>query len=492
MRRRTEIRTGKFDRASAHGMTFDEAWATGKVGVLRNWFRDNTGPTIPLTKHFVGDFEVADQTDADDLVGTRVVGRLRLTGSGTSETPLELHDFEVAWDGSGTGANLVETVNGEDHIHLTDFRLNGNYGNISYGLTGTTFSEGITAERGEIVRMGGDGLRTHKNSTYRHMYIHDFREWNVTRDGVYDANGSQSLYPHTDGVQVIRSGNTVEQSWIENTDATNATSGLIVKPDADEAITAFTFDKNLIDGGGVPFYVDNSASNIDSPGTNGQPTGLVFTNLRVGRNFREGRVWRHDEVPSSSFTKTDIVWADDGTPVPAVFVDGFNRANENLEANAFWNRISGAAGALTVDTNQVRSTATAQSTFLLDEGIVSPTNHFVETDWKSGTTTGWMLARYVDENNYVGMQILASVPTLYTRVGGTFTVRVSSGSSLSAGDKVRIEAFGQEIRLWHKGILRGTYTMGTGVLTSGRVGLQARTTVANPMTDNFIAGDLME
>jgi hypothetical protein len=472
---------GEWDGAPAQSLTFTQAFASSSA-ILRNWFEINTGPTVPLTTVVTGTQTITTQGQADALVGKLVRGRVVISAS-----DLELQDFGVEWDGSGTGVLLVEATDGVDNVHLHHFLIDGKYGNISYGLGGTTFSETWLVENGEIRGCGGDGVRTFKNSTYKQLYVHSFRDWNEANDGVYDPNGSQSLFPHTDAIQTIRSGNTVTECWLENTRATNATSGCIVKSDTDEQITSFTMTKCYVDGGGVPFYIDNANADIDNPGTHGQPIGLVFTDILVGRNHREARVWRHSEVPSSSFTKTNILYADTRTAVPEVFVDGFNRANENLEANAFWNRISGAAGALTVDTNRVRSTATAQSTFLIDDGIISNTNHAVETDWRSSTTTGWMLARYVDENNYVGMQILAAAPVLYTRIGGTFTVRVTSATSLTAGDKVRIECFGQEIRLWHKGVLRGTYTMDPGVLTSGRVGIQARTTIANPMTDNFLA-----
>jgi hypothetical protein len=471
---------GSYGGRPAQGLTFDQAFAS-TPSVLENWFQLNTGPRVALTTVLTGTQTITTQGQADALVGKLVRGKVVISAS-----DLDLADFGVEWDGSGTGVLLIEATDGVDNVHLHHFLADGKYGNISYGVGGTTFSENWLVENGEIRAMGGDGIRTFKNSTYKQMYLHTFRSWNEAVDGVFDPNGSQSLFPHTDGVQTIRSGNTVTECWIENTTATNATSACIVKSDTDEQITSFTMTKCYINGGGVVFYIDNANSDIDSPGTFLQPIGLVFSNIRVGRDYRD-TVWRHSEVPSTSFTKTNILYADTGTAVPAVFVDDFNRANENLEANAFWNRISGAAGALTVDTNRVRSTATAQSTFLLDDGIISNTNHAVETDWRSGTTTGWMLARYVDENNYVGMQILASIPTLYKRVAGTFTSYTPGVTSITAGDKVRIECFGQEIRLYHKGILRTTATLGAGELTSGRVGLQARTTIANPMTDNFLA-----
>jgi hypothetical protein len=469
----------------AAGMTFAQAFAAS-TDALRNWFELNVGPRVPIVSTVNGDVAINSQADADALVGKLVQGRILIYAD-----DIDLGDFAVEWDRTGTGANLVQTIDGANGAHIHHFLLDGKMGNISYGLLGTSYSEDLLVEAGEIRGMGGDAIRTHKNSTYRHLYCHSFRDWQTARDGTFDPNGSQALFPHTDGLQNLRSGNTVEECWIENTKADNATSGVIVKSDADEQITSFAMRRCYVDGGGVPIYIDNQNSDIDSPGANGQPTGVVLEDILVGRQHREARAIRHDEVPSSSITKTNVRYADNGAAVEALFVDGFNRANENLEAGNY-DRMSGVAGQLAVSSNQVRSVSiAAQGTYLLKTAAgVSLGDHFVEADWKSGTTTGWLIARYVDENNYVGMQILASVPTLYKRVAGTFTVLGGGATSLSAGDKIRIECRGQQVKLIHKGVLRVTATLGAGELTSGRVGMQSRTTVANPMCDNFAAGTL--
>jgi hypothetical protein len=87
------------------------------------------------------------------------------------------------------------------------------------------------------------------------------------------------------------------------------------------------------------------------------------------------------------------------------------------------------------------------------------------------------------------MQILALKPALYTRIGGTFS-QVSAPADVVVGDNIRIECDEQTIRLYHKGVLVVTRTLAAGILTSGRVGIQARTTIANPLLDNFAAGTL--
>lgn len=466
----------------AEGLTYEEAFAA-PVEVLRNWFELNTGPRIPLVQQ-VGNVVIASQEDADALSGVMVIGTVTITANIE-----ELCDFGVRWDGSGTGKNLLQTSGGASAGWVHHFVLDGGDGNISYGFVGTSYSENILCEYGEIKRMGGDGLRTHKNSTYQYLYIHDFRAWDADRDGPWNPSGDQSLYPHTDGIQCFRDGNIVSCCFIENTNASNSTAALTIKPDADEAIVNFGLSESYLDGGGVIFYVDNQNSNIDSPGANGQPTGLVFENLRVGRNSRDDQVWRHDEVPSTSFTKGEILYADNGEEVEGMFVEDFNRANEQLEASANWARQSGVVGALTVDTNRVRSTSTTQSTYLFDHtnNGISDQNYSVETRWRGGSTTGWLIGRYQDEANYVGVQVLALKPTLYLKTtAGGFVVLGASPDNVAAGDKFRLEFRGQEVKFYHKNVLRASYTLPEGTFVNGRSALQARSTLANPMTDNYI------
>jgi hypothetical protein len=471
---------------AVEAMTFDQAWATEDYPTIRKWFQLNTGPRVELTDVLVGDQTITTQGQADALVGKMIRGKVLIDANN-----LELQDFGVEWDGSGTGATLLQVLNGRTGVSVHHFLLDGKNGNISYGLSGTTYSTGLLCTNGEIKRMGGDGIRLFKNSTYRHMYVHSFRPWDEAVDGVFDPNGSQSLFPHTDALQVMRTGNLVEECFIENTDADNATGALTLIPDTDEAIAAFTMQKCYVDGGGNVLYVDNQNADIDNPGANGQPSGLVFNDLLIGRNFR-GDVWRHREVPSANFTKTNVRYADTGLPVEDHFIDDFNRANENVEASAAkWTRVSGVAGALAIDTNRVRINNITQSTYLVEASKpISLTDHYVEADWRStASSSGWLIARYVDESNYVGMQINALKPALYTKINNVFT-QVSAPDNVAAGDKIRIECEGQEIRLYHKGILRVTRTLDPGVLTSGRVGMQARTTLSSAMLDNFAAGTL--
>lgn len=173
-----------------------------------------------------------------------------------------------------------------------------------------------------------------------------------------------------------------------------------------------------------------------------------------------------------------------------VLADDFTRADANLEANANWQRVSGVAGALAVSSNRLASTSTTQSTYLIADALpVSRQDHFVEADWNGGSNTGWLIARYADENNYVGVQVLALVPTLYTRIGGTFTV-IGAGGAHVAGNRLRIECRRQQIRLLQNGLVVAAVVLPDNVLATGKVGLQARSTTAANMADNFAAGTL--
>lgn len=280
--------------------------------------------------------------------------------------------------------------------------------------------------------------------------------------------------------------NAVNRCWIENTDASNATSCLILKSDAG-SITGFTCTRTFADGGGVVLYVDNQNASLDNPGANGNPSGIVFDDVRVGRNYRDS-VLRYG-VPSANISLTNVRYADTGDPIPALFVDDSTRANENLEDHYF-DRVSGVAGGITIDSNNYRTTTTTQTTYLLKTTYgISTADHLVGLNVKGGSNQGWIILRYTDENNYVGMQINSLVPTLYTRIAGTFTARVT-GSAYSAGDLIEPYALGSVIGMYRNGTLIGSYDMGAGVLASGRVGMQARSGLGNPFGKNFRARSL--
>lgn len=67
--------------------------AQGSLAELEAWHQQVAGPKIALTKTYTGTFTVADQSDADDLAGTAVKGKVLVTAGGTPSNPLRLRKF---------------------------------------------------------------------------------------------------------------------------------------------------------------------------------------------------------------------------------------------------------------------------------------------------------------------------------------------------------------------------------------------------------------
>lgn len=183
----------------AEGLTHAQAYDNGSINLLRNWFELNTGPQVPVTTIFTGDYNVNSQADADALSGVTVRGRIFVNVGNVT-----IVNFACEWDGSGTGKNLLQSTGGVSNVTVQHFLLDGKLGNISYGITGTSYSTNWTVRNGEIKNMGGDGIRFFVDSTYEDLYVHAFREWNPDVDGPWVPNGDQNLYPHTDGGQAVR------------------------------------------------------------------------------------------------------------------------------------------------------------------------------------------------------------------------------------------------------------------------------------------------
>jgi hypothetical protein len=289
-----------------------EIFKAGNISLLEQWHRANSGPTHGIIREFKGLYYIRNQYDADQLIGTRVVGGVVIEVSS-----VDIRDFEVIYSGNHheTPDILVEIRNGSSNISISDFRVDGGNALLTIGIGGTAYSRNVTLLRGEVKQCGFDGIRAFKDSRYEEMYVHSMRAWDEEEDGHYNGNGPQSLYPHTDAIQVIRSGNAIINSWIENTIAENATSALMVKPDADERISSLVVRGSYLNGGSSVIHIHNKNANKSDPGLNGNPSGLIFEQNLIGRNYKY-RVWDNHDVLISGITSAGNIWFDSGLPAP--------------------------------------------------------------------------------------------------------------------------------------------------------------------------------
>lgn len=180
--------------------------------------------------------------------------------------------------------------------------------------------------------------------------------------------------------------------------------------------------------------------------------------------------------------------------VASSFTDNFNRANEPLDVSPNWERVSGIANQINISGNAVATTATStanQTLYLLRHAELGmpAADYFAQVVWNStATTSGWLVARATDANNFLGCQLIGTTLQLYKRLAGTFTVL--SGLTLVANDVIRMECAGNVLRWYRNGTLAYTYTIVDSVHLSGRAGLMSRSGAANPAFDDFTVGAL--
>ncbi|MGY1594302.1 hypothetical protein ACI79D_20185 [Geodermatophilus sp. SYSU D00708] len=283
--------------------TWREAWNSGSIVTLEDWFREHSGPTVALNSTpLTGEQVVDSQVAADALVGRIVHGTIRITVDNVT-----LRDFLLRGDGS---RELVRIVGDRHNISIVDAEIDGQGEKNSIGIGGDSYARAVTVERVEIHRVGFDAIRLMVDSTYRHVYVHNLWRWDEAKAGrPYNGDNSQETDPHTDAMQMVRGGGLVEQCWLDNygVGADNATSAVFISPGAD-SIDGWTIRQSYLNGGGYTIHVH--------PGPHGTPERITIEHNRFGRGHRLG-IYSDGDVPAGNISKTGNVWADSLEPVPA-------------------------------------------------------------------------------------------------------------------------------------------------------------------------------
>lgn len=258
----------------------------------------------------VGAQVVDSQAAADALVGRIINGNIQVTGDN-----ILLHDFLLRGDGS---RELVSVVGSRINVRVVDAEIDGQGQKNSIGLAGASYATGAAVERVNIHGCGFDGLRLMTGGTYRNVYIHDMWRWNDAVEGrPYNPTApDQTTDPHTDGMQSVRGGGLIEKCWVDNQGigADNATSAIIIKPDAGP-IDGWTIRNNYLNGGGYTVHIHNENNTLGGAGPNGDPTNIVIDSNRFGRGYRIG-LWSSGDVPPANITRTGNVWADTLSAAP--------------------------------------------------------------------------------------------------------------------------------------------------------------------------------
>lgn len=182
-----------------------------------------------------------------------------------------------------------------------------------------------------------------------------------------------------------------------------------------------------------------------------------------------------------------------------VFSDDFNRADENLEASADWDRLDGAAGAMGVRSNQLATLSTTDTAYACPD--VGDADQYAEATWERNDAAAYFLAvRVQDSDNFIGFRRHSDDDIeIYVRESGSFTLvdRLEDigdhYTSLGAvGSTYRLEVVGTTARALINGHIVAEGSIGSYSPSANRTGFIARTSLADPAFDNFEAGPLTD
>ena len=278
------------------------------VADLRAWHSDNCKPNIPLTQ-YVGNVVLTSQASADAIRGKAVLGSVTVRASN-----LVIEDFAIEWDGNDNTRSLLDFDGSASGCTVRRFDINGKKAKTVIGIGGASYSAGHLFEFGTIRNYGFDAIRLFKNSTYRRLFVHSPFEWDSASMGPYNSGESQLIYPHTDVAQAIRSGAVMQECWLENGSADNATSCIMCKSDTNEQIDGFELSDSYLNGGHYTVSVHNKNGTKTNPGEYGHPINVRILRNIFGRGYRVG-VLSHS-VPDSSIAFSGNRWADTLELVP--------------------------------------------------------------------------------------------------------------------------------------------------------------------------------
>lgn len=289
------------------GVSWEAAWGTGSVNVLRQWFGRYTGPSVPLNPTpLVGNQVVTTQAQADLLAGRIIEG-----GVSCSTDGIRLHDFVCRYTEDsplypGNGNQCLIYLSGDVTITVDHVELDGRQTKNCSGIDGDGFTTSHVYHA-NVHDCGYDGIRL-QNGRKRYVYIHSPWEWDDEIEGrPYNPENSQLTDPHTDGCQTSSDTFDFRRGFVELTDADNMTGcffiGSVARP-----VTDCVIADSYVDGGGYTFHLHNANLTLGNPGPNGDPT-VTIHNVRCGRGYRLG-LWSIADVPAENLTRSSIVWAD--------------------------------------------------------------------------------------------------------------------------------------------------------------------------------------
>jgi len=206
-------------------------------------------------------------------------------------------------------------------------------------------------------------------------------------------------------------------------------------------------------------YSKNGGAYTSSPGTAKQ--GDTFTvKATSGASGAVVNAVLTIGSTSAGFSLTTATFS----PTYATFADYFDRTAENLEANAKWQLIDGAAGSAVIASNRLNS-ATADSAgasykYLEDIGSGAQWVEFTAGTANNTSLAGITCLRFTDRDNFIGAYVNGSSVVVVKRVAGVQTTITTLSGSNAAGALYRLDVDGTAYSVKINGS-----TLGSGTIT---------------------------
>jgi len=127
------------------------------------------------------------------------------------------------------------------------------------------------------------------------------------------------------------------------------------------------------------------------------------------------------------------------------FTDDFNRADEDLEADAGWTLVGGTAGDAAIVSNVVKCVATASTAGAYqctDQGAGGKYSQAVIK--VTGSEPFPVCLRLTDGSNFIGVRAQGGAWQCYKRNAGSFTLEGSYSATIAVDDIVYIEEDGSD------------------------------------------------
>ena len=176
-----------------------------------------------------------------------------------------------------------------------------------------------------------------------------------------------------------------------------------------------------------------------------------------------------------------------------VFQDSFNRADEDLSANANWVLISGVSTGAQVASNVLKANNVASAGTATAGPDLGSRNHYVQAvnNHTSGAGASFLCARLMDYNNWVGVRYnpTSTQWEMYQRVGSTLTSLGTAADAAGGGKTMRLEVSGLNATLKVNGASVITSAFSPKIVSS-RAGVNCRSVVVANWLDNFECGAL--